>query len=223
MILLFQGASCSLCTCHSIHTWPYFTWLFCYSHWYLICQLILPSDLWFIDSSALFILPLLSYFHIIITSSRVCTCWSASDGLWFFSIRAWVDRRATVWRNPGRLWGVSLTFLISCILAFCLVMMSWCQNCIFFYFCFAMFPILYPYKDYCRCMSFMWHETSGCLFVYVCENLAHLLQRKYSLKRFSSSWVSGSHHHVLVFCILGSRAWHDFIGVRARFILTRTI
>ena len=38
--------------------------------------------------------PLLSHFHIIASSSLVCTCWSASNGPWFFSIRAWGDWRA---------------------------------------------------------------------------------------------------------------------------------
>ena len=79
----------------------------CYSRWYLTCQFVLPPDLLFIPSSALLILPLLSHFHIIVSSSRVCTCWSSSDRPWFFSIRAWGDWRATVRRNPGRLPGVS--------------------------------------------------------------------------------------------------------------------
>jgi len=47
-------------------------------------------------------------------------CWSTFDGPWFFSIRAWGDRRVTVWRNPGRLFGVSPKFFVICILAFCL-------------------------------------------------------------------------------------------------------
>jgi len=56
--------------------------------------------------------------------------------------------------------------------------MSRCQNCIFFYFCLAMFQILYSDKDYCRCISFMWKWNLWLSFVYVCENLAPLVQRK---------------------------------------------
>jgi len=78
-----------------------------------------------------YIAPLLLHFHIIVSSFRVCTCWSASDRSWFFSIRAWGDRWATVRRNLGRLPGVSLKFLVLCILAFYLVMMTPNQNCIF--------------------------------------------------------------------------------------------
>jgi len=42
---------------------------------------------------------------------------------------------------------------------------------------------------------------------------------RYSRERFSSSWVSVGHRHVPVFRILGSRAWHGFVGIRTRFIL----
>ena len=162
---------------------------------------------------------LLSHFYIIVFSSRVCTCWSAFDRPWFFSIRAWGDLRATVRRNPGRLPGVSPTFLVLCILVFCLGMMSRCQNCIFFYFFFVIFQILYPDKNYCRCMSFMWNEIFGCL-LYICARIwLHYYSVRYSRKRFSSSWVSAGHRHVPIFCILGSRTWHGFVGIRARFIL----
>jgi len=154
---------------------------------------ILPVSLYYRQIYDSFILvlylycPLLSHFHIIVTSSRVCTCWSVSDGSWFFSIRAWGDWRATVQRNSGRLPGVSPTSLVVCILIFCLVMMSRCQNCIFVYICFVICQILYPDKDYCRCMSFMWNEISGCL-LYMCARIWLLYYSvRYSRERFFSS------------------------------------
>ena len=51
--------------------------VFCYSRWYLICQFILPSDLLFIYSSALLILPL--YFHIFILLFSLFVCALASS------------------------------------------------------------------------------------------------------------------------------------------------
>ena len=120
------------------------------------------------------------YFHIFILLFPLLVC--ALTGLLltnldFFSIRAWGDWRPLFegTQEDYQAW-VRVSYLR--IFAFCLIMMSRCQNCIFFYFCFVMIPILYPDKDYCRCMSFMWNEISGLSFVYVCENLAHLLQRK---------------------------------------------
>ena len=112
---------------------------------------------------------------------------------------------------------------VSCLMYFdiffFLVMMLRCQNCIFFYFYLVMFLILYPDKDYCRCLSFMWNETSGCLFVYVCENLAPLLQRKVFTKEISLfvslCWPS-SRTRTPYF---GIGAWHDFVGIWARLIL----
>ena len=107
--------------------------VFCYSHWYFICQFVLPSNSLFNHSSALLITPFLSHFYIIVSFSCVCTCWSTSDGPWFFSIRARGDWWATIRRNPGRLSDVSPKFLILCILVFCLVMMTRCL----FLFCYV--------------------------------------------------------------------------------------
>jgi len=39
---------------------------------------------------------------------------------------------------------------------------------------------------------------------------------RYSRERFPSLWVSAGHHHVPVFRILESGAWHGFVGIRAR-------
>jgi len=76
------------------------------------------------------------------------------------------------------------------------------------YFYFVMFLILYPDKGYCKCMSFMWNETSGCL-LYMCARIWLLYYSvRYSRKRFSSSWVSAGHRHVPILRILGSKVWH---------------
>jgi len=210
MTLLVQGASCSIYTCHSIHTWSYFTWssvllllLVSYLSVYITVRFIIYSF------PVLYLYyPLLSHFHIIVSFSRMCTCWFASNGPWFFSIRAWGDRRATIRRNPGRLLGVSLTFLISCILAFCLVMMSRCQNCIFFIPTLLCFKSCSQIKTIVDVYLLCENEISGYLFVYMCENLAHLLQRKVftgEISLFVSIWWPSSRTRIPYF---GNRVWH---------------
>jgi len=52
---------------------------------------------------------------------------------------------------------------------------------------------------------------------YMCAILLVVDNLRYSWKRFHSSWVSTGHRHVPVLRILGSGAWHDFAGIRARF------
>ena len=170
MTLLVQGASYSLYTCHSIHTWPYFTWssvlllsLISYLSVYITIRFIIHS---FQCSNYITF-----YFHISILLFSLLVCaltgslltdldFSASeleetDEPLFEGIQE--DYQAWVWH-----------FFVLCILAFCLVMMSRCQSCIFFYFCFVMFQILYPDKKYCRRMPFMWKWNFWLSFVYVC-------------------------------------------------------
>ena len=187
MILLIQGASYSLYTCHSIHIWTYFTWssvlllpLVFYLSVYINIKFIIH-----LFQCSTYIVPLLSHFHISVFSFHVCICWSASDGPWFFSIRAWGDRRATVRRNPGRLPGMSLKFFILCFLAFCLVMMSRCQNCIFFISVLLYFQSCIQTKtivDECLLCE-MKYLVVFC--IYVCEKLVPLLQRKTFMEEIS--------------------------------------
>ena len=56
----------------------------------------------------------------------------------------------------------------------------------------------------------------GCICIHVCYP-AHFDSLRYSKKRFHSLWVSNGHRHVPVSRILGSGAWHSFVGIRARF------
>ena len=157
------------------HTWPYFTWRFCYSHWYLTCQFILPSDLWFIDSSALVILPFTFTFPLLFP---LLVCALAGPLLTDFDFSA-----SELEETDELLFKGTQEDYQACVWSF-LSYVFWhffpCYDVLMpklylFYFCFVMFSILYPDKDYCKSMSFMWNETSGCLFVYVCKNLAPLL------------------------------------------------
>ena len=60
------------------------------------------------------------------------------------------------------------SFLFLCILAFCLVIMTRCQNCIFCFFVFVIFLILYPDNSYCIDVCLVCeNETSVCL-LYLC-------------------------------------------------------
>jgi len=188
--LLVQGASCSFFSRHSIHTWPYFTWfsvllllLVFYLSVYITVRFIIHSF-----ECTTYITLLLSHVHIIVSSFRVCTCWSISDGPWFFSIRAWGDQRATVRRNPGKLLSVSLKFLVLCILAFCLIVMTQCQNyifCISVLLCFQSCIQTKIIVDVCLLCE---NETSDCL-LYMCARIWLLYYSvRYSRKRFPSSW-----------------------------------
>ena len=73
MTLLIEGASCSLYTCHSMHTWPYFTWysilllsLVFYLSVYITIRFIIHSFL------ALLILPIYFLISILLFPFFVC-------------------------------------------------------------------------------------------------------------------------------------------------------
>jgi len=51
------------------------------------------------------------------------------------------------------------------------------------------------------------------VYAYICAILLIVDSLRYSWKRFHSSWVSIGYRHVPVLSILGSGAWHDFVGV----------
>ena len=163
---------------------------------------------------------LLSRFHFMFSSFHVCTCLSASDGPWFFTIRVWGNWQATVRRNPGRLPCVSPKFLVHMYFG----ILSCYDNPtpklyhLYFYFCYFL-SLVSRQRLLIRCMSYMWKWNIWLSFVYVCENLAPLLQRKVFTKRLLSLYVPVGHYHIHVLHILWSGGWHGFVGIRARFIL----
>ena len=63
------------------------------------------------------------------------------------------------------------------------------------------------------------NETSGCLMLHGARIWLIYYNVKYSWKRFFSSWVFIGHRHVPILRILGSGVWHDFVSIRASFIL----
>jgi len=73
MTLLIQGASCSLYTYHSIHTWPYFTWS-CVPLFSLVSYLSVYITVRFIIHSFQCSTYIVLYFHIFILLLPLLVC-----------------------------------------------------------------------------------------------------------------------------------------------------
>jgi len=126
MTLLVQGDSYSLYTCHSIHTWPYFTRsivlllaLVSYLSVYTAVRFIIH---WFQYSNYIPFTFIFLYYCFLFSCVHLLVCFWRT---FIFSVRARGDWRATVRRNPGRLPGMSPTFLV---LVFWHFVLLWCPD-----------------------------------------------------------------------------------------------
>ena len=117
-----------------------------------ICQCILPLGSLFIHFSALLILFL--YFHVSILLFPLFLCALVGPLLTDLDLQHQSLRRqmSHCSKEPRKTTKRESEVLILCILAFCLVMMIRCQNCIIFYFCLVMFSILYQIKTIVECL-----------------------------------------------------------------------
>ena len=163
--------------------------------------------------------PLLSNFHIIVSSSRVCTCWSASDGPWFFSMRARGDWQATIRRNLEDYQAWVWHFLSYVFWHFPLL---WCLDAKIvssFISAFLCLQSCIQTKTIVDVYLLYENETSGCL-LYMCTRIWLIYYSiRYSRERFPSSWVFAGHRYVPLFHILGagrdslsSLIWLDLLG-----------
>ena len=204
MALFVQGASCSFYTCHSIHTWPYFA-SSCVLLLSLVFYLLVYITVRFIIHSFQCSTYITLYFHIFILLFSLLVCALAGSLLTdlAFSTSELEETNELLFEGTQedyQVWVRSfLSYVFWHFVLLCCpdakILSTFISGLLYFQSCIQTKTIV---DVYLLCEN----EIYGYRFVYVCENLAPLLQRKVfteEISLFVSIYWPSSRTRILYF------------------------
>jgi len=147
--LLVQGASCPLYSSHNTHARPYYTWsivlLFSLVLYLSVCITVRYIILSF--QCTTYIASLFSHFHFMVLSFRVCTCWSCSDGPWFFQHQSLRKPASHYTKEPREITRRESEVPCFCVFWHFVLLWQLGVKLYLLYFCLVIFSVMYPDKS----------------------------------------------------------------------------